>query len=261
MNFGKNSVKPILSFDKKQCLFFLSFIIFINLFSFNVFASPGRFFQKIRTAIADFVFPPDRSTHAVRNRNTEGKIKAILRMDNEDFFLEDASRQEIFESFSNVFKRTDKGTPSRARYTQMIFDTPWEDREFREIIFDSIAKEDLSKPDFLLKWWEQAKVAGAESRLAEYTDISLTKLRLEQEPDQFMKVAMRAVKESDNFRREWITLVKNSDLSVTEQDFDVIFRNADYPEDYLPGPSWDEIIDLVDQEGRRRGSPRIDRDW
>ena len=169
----------------------LSFIIStVLLFPFNGFASPN-FFKKVRTVITDFVFPPDiYISHLDHNANTVGTVKALLRFRNEDFFTEDATRQEIFEYFGNVFKRTEKGTSSHTIYTEAIFDSLWEDNEFRGIIFDSITKEDLYKPDFLLKWWEEAKAVGAESRLVEYTHLSLTKIRLEKEPDQFLETAM-----------------------------------------------------------------------
>ena len=81
----------------------------------------------------------------------------------------------------------------------LVFNTLWKDREFRGFIFDSITKRDLTEPDYLLKWWGEAKVVGAESRLVEYTDLSLTKFRLEQEIDPFMRAAMKAAREDRNF--------------------------------------------------------------
>ena len=268
----------ILHFLRKNKYLPLFFIMSITLlFSFNASANPGILLKKIRTAITDFFSPPridlPRSTQQI---STVDYIKASLRFHNDDLFLEDATDQEILDFFKSVFERTETNSgpfyniSAHNGYKALVFGTIWKDREFRGFIFDSITKRDLTEPDYLLKWWEEAKVVGAESRLVEYTEASLAQIRLGQPPDSFMEAALKAARENRNFRREWTSLFRDSESSVIEQDFDILMRDSQdqLPDDYLPGPSWDEIRNIDDPQIRNTDDPverhrriyRIERD-
>ena len=261
----------MLHFLRKSKYLPFSFIISITLlFSFNCFANPANFLKKVRTAIADFMSPAKMDiSRSSQHTDTVEYIKATLRFHNDDLFLEDATDQEILDFFRSVFERTESksgpfyNTRAHNAYKALVFSTLWKDREFRGFIFDSITKRDLTEPDYLLKWWEEAKAVGAESRLVEYTVYSLTKFKLKQEIDPFMRVAIKAAREDRNFEKEWFPITRNSESpSVIEQDFDILFRNGqnELPDDYLPGPSWDEIRNIDEpREGPRR-IYRIERD-
>ncbi len=180
------------------------------LFPFNSFAGRIIDFRKIREAYERWTNPSTNlsddfmvSSYANQNPNTIGKLRALLKINGEDFLPEDASRQEVFENFRDVFKRTDKGTDLHTEYTEVIFSS-WEDVEFRGFILDSITGEDLYEPDFLLKWWKEAKaVGGVESRLNEYTEASLNRIKTTREPDPFMDAAFLAANENEDFRWAW----------------------------------------------------------
>ncbi len=202
----RQSGKFISLFLGKYKSFRVFFVICLCLlFPFNSFAGRIIDFKTIRKAYRRWFNPSGFmvSSYADQGPNTIGKLRAVLKMNSEDFLPEDASRQEIFENFRYVFKQTSKGTDLHIEYTEVIFSS-WDDMEFRRFILDSITGEDLYEPDFLLKWWEEAKaVGGVEFRLNEYTEASLNRIKTTREPDPFMDAAFLAANENEDFRWTW----------------------------------------------------------
>lgn len=105
----------------------------------------------------------------------------------------------------------------RRRYVYLIFGKWWKDGDFRAVMFDSIEMFDLGySSDFLLKWWRQARAERvSQSKLLEYTKEVLEPFSgFEIEPDdaEDLLIILKAVRESDEFAREWTSVLKISDL-------------------------------------------------
>lgn len=95
----------------------------------------------------------------------------------------------------------------------MIFQRWWPDDKIRSFIFDFLEKEDLSKTDYLLKWWDEAKARNAHIILKEYSQFSILNIQ-SGNIDSFLMVLMKALKEDESFLRELEEIIKPSDSST-----------------------------------------------
>ncbi len=113
----------------------------------------------------------------------------------------------------------------------------WKYDEFRDAVFDSLAKDHLTgNEELLLKWWREAKLRNQRGKMEDFVASSFKGKEFYDEQDffdflgedEFLATVLRAMGNSEDFASEAQSVINRAFLKkypthVVEQDFDIVF--------------------------------------